>query len=176
MLLAMTALCLPALASPADGSDPVKYDLKIDRQSLSTALQEFATQSGVQIIFFAKVTDGIEAPTLRGKYTAADAVARLLDHSDLTFQQLNSKTIEVQPKAATNDLKKTVGSSIVGRRTTATWLRRTPRSRRTQAGNPKAKLRTPKIAKIKVQPRYLLQKTKNLEVSKKSRSRAATCE
>ena len=112
-LLATTALSFPVLAAPADGSDPVKYNLKIDRQSLSTALQEFATQSGIQIIFFAKVTDGHEAPSLEGRYTAADAVARLLDHSDLTFQQLNPKTIEVEPKAATNDLKQTVGSSFV---------------------------------------------------------------
>jgi iron complex outermembrane recepter protein len=113
-LVTMIALSLPVLALPADGSDPVKYNLKIDKQSLSTALQEFATQSGVQIIFFAKVTDGHEAPSLKGKFTAADAVARLLDHSDLTFQQLNPKTIQVEPKAATNDLKKVVGSSFTG--------------------------------------------------------------
>jgi iron complex outermembrane receptor protein len=113
-LVTMIALSLPVLALPADGSDPVKYNLKIDKQSLSTALQEFATQSGVQIIFFAKVTDGHEAPSLKGKFTAADAVARLLDHSNLTFQQLNAKTIQVEPKAATNDLKKTVGSSFTG--------------------------------------------------------------
>src|SRR5438477_11943173 len=106
-LVAMTILSLPVIDFTADGSDPIKYNYRIDKQSLSTALQEFATQSGVQIIFFAKVTDGIEAPSLRGKFTAADAMKRLLDHSDLTFQQLNSKTIEVEPRAATNDLKKT---------------------------------------------------------------------
>jgi iron complex outermembrane receptor protein len=113
-LVALTISSLPALAVPADGGDPVKYDLKIEKQSLSAALQEFAAQSGIQIIFFAKVTDGHEAPALKGKYTAADAVAHLLDHSDLTFQQLNPKTIEVEPKAATNDLRKNLESPFLG--------------------------------------------------------------
>ncbi len=113
-LVALMILGVPALAAPAHSSDPVKYDLKIDKQSLSSALQEFAAQSGVQIIFFAKVTDGHEAPALKGKYTAAEAVARLLDDSDLTFEQLNPKTIEVQPKAAASDLKRTVRSSFLG--------------------------------------------------------------
>jgi len=116
-LVAIAALSLPVLASPADGSEPVKYNLEIEKQSLSTALQEFATQSGIQIIFFAKVTDGHEAPSLKGKFTATEAIARLLDHSDLTFQQINPRTIQVEPNAATNDLKKDVGSSFAGRET-----------------------------------------------------------
>src|SRR5882757_9861123 len=113
MLLALAMLSLPVLALTADGGDPVKYNLKINKQPLSTALQEFATQYGVQIVFFAKVTDGHEVPSLEGKFTAADAMTRLLEHTNLTFQQLNSKTIEVQPKAVATALDKTGEASVV---------------------------------------------------------------
>src|SRR5882757_2301885 len=113
MLLALAMLSLPVLALTADGGDPVKYNLKINKQPLSTALQEFATQYGVQIVFFAKVTDGHEVPSLEGKFTAADAMTRLLEHTNLTFQQLNPKTIEVQPKAVATDLQTTGETSSV---------------------------------------------------------------
>jgi len=102
-----------ACAAPSYGGDAARYDLQIDRQPLSSALQEFAKQSGVQIIFFASLTDGQEAPSLKGKYTAADALQRLLNDSSLTFHELNAKTIEVQPVAAANDSKKVLGSSLV---------------------------------------------------------------
>ena len=104
-ILAIAAAWTPAFAMPADSVEPARYDLKIERQSLSSALQEFAKQSGVQIIFFSKVTDGFEAPSLSGKYTAAAALTKLLNDSQLTFKELNPKTIEVQPKAAVNNLE-----------------------------------------------------------------------
>jgi iron complex outermembrane recepter protein len=113
-LIALMALSLPVLAAPGDGMYTVKYDLKIDKRSLSAALQEFAAESGVQIIFFANLTDGHEAPALKGKYTAAAALALLLDHTDLTFQQLNSTTIEIHPSTTPNSFKKTVEPSFDG--------------------------------------------------------------
>jgi iron complex outermembrane receptor protein len=114
LLIALMTLSLPIHAAPLDSIDTVQYDLRIDKSSLSAALQEFAAQSGVQIIFFAKITDGHEAPALKGKYTAAAALTLLLDHTDLTFQPLNSKTIAIQPGSTSNNLKKTVDPSFQG--------------------------------------------------------------
>jgi iron complex outermembrane receptor protein len=114
LLIALMTLSLPVHAAPVDSIDTVQYDLRIDKSSLSAALQEFAAQSGVQIIFFAKITDGHEAPALKGKYTAAAALTLLLDHTDLTFQPLNSKTIAIQPGSTSNNLKKTVDPSFQG--------------------------------------------------------------
>jgi len=119
--IAALLLALPMMASSANGGDAIQYDLKIEHQPLSTALQEFAKQSGIQIIFFSKVTDGIEAPSIAGKYTAADALQRLLAHSELTFREINAKTIEVKPKAAVNDLRSSLApfsSSAQGRQST----------------------------------------------------------
>jgi iron complex outermembrane receptor protein len=88
-------------------SDPATYDLKIESQPLGSALQEFAKQSGIQVIFFSKVTDGHAAPELKGRFTTEAALARLLDDSKLTFREINPKTIEVRPLAAVNNLEAT---------------------------------------------------------------------
>jgi len=104
ILLAVMTAC-PTIAAPGQADDSIKYDLRIPKQPLSSALQEFAGQSGIQIIFFSKVTDGFEAPSIIGKYTAAAALRQMLDHTGLGFREINPKTIEIQPKDAVGDRK-----------------------------------------------------------------------
>ena len=81
----------------AAADEPVRYELAIQQQPLSAALQEFAKQSGIQIIFFSKLTDGYAAPALRGTYMPEAALSALLSGTNLTFNRVNAKTIEVQP-------------------------------------------------------------------------------
>ena len=77
-----------------------RYEIEIQPQPLGTALQELAKQSGIQIIFFSKLTDGHEAPALSGKYTPETALNALLQGTGLTFHQIDSKTIQVEPKTS----------------------------------------------------------------------------
>ena len=83
------------LAAAAPSTDPVKYHFKIDSQPLGAALQQFAEQSGVQIIFFSQVTEGLQAPALDGTYTISGALEVLLSGSHLIFRVINLKTIEI---------------------------------------------------------------------------------
>jgi iron complex outermembrane recepter protein len=76
------------------------YELKIGPQPLGTALQEFAKQSGIQIIFFSRLTDGHDAPALSGRYTSETALNALLQGTGLTFRLIDSKTIQVEPRTA----------------------------------------------------------------------------
>jgi outer membrane receptor for ferric coprogen and ferric-rhodotorulic acid len=73
------------------------FAVKIAPQALETALQEFARQSGTQIIFFSQVTDRLTTAGLDGRYTLSDAMRRLLADSGLTFRTLNEQAIEVRP-------------------------------------------------------------------------------
>jgi iron complex outermembrane receptor protein len=75
--------------------EPIKYHFQIDSQPLGAALQQFAKQSGVQIIFFSQVTEGLQAPALKGSYTIAGALEMLLSGSHLIFRVINPKTIEI---------------------------------------------------------------------------------
>jgi predicted porin len=86
------------LGSRAPADTAALYELKIRSQPLGAALQEFAKQSGIQIIFFSRITDGRDAPALSGKYTSENALNALLHGTGLTFRQIDGKTIQVEPQ------------------------------------------------------------------------------
>ena len=101
----LLCLCSVAIASitrltAAPSSEPVTYHFKIDSQPLGTALQQFAEQSGIQIIFFSQVTEGLQAPALHGTYTISSALEMLLSGSHLIFRVINPKTIEIRSATA----------------------------------------------------------------------------
>src|SRR3569833_111316 len=77
-----------------------RYEIEIQPQPLGTALQELAKQSGIQNIYFSKLTDGHEAPALSGKYTPETALNALLQGTRLNFHQIDSKTTQVEPKTS----------------------------------------------------------------------------
>jgi TonB-dependent siderophore receptor len=87
-------------------AEPSTYRLKIPEQSLGDALQEFSRQSGVQIIFFSGVTEGLTAPALDGQYTMSAALGALLANSKLRFRVINAKTVEVTNTPTTQSVSK----------------------------------------------------------------------
>jgi outer-membrane receptor for ferric coprogen and ferric-rhodotorulic acid len=96
----IAAGCAPGLIGAAPSTEPAKYDVNIDSQPLGTALQALAKQSGVQIIFFSQITEGLRAPALEGQFTVSTALELLLAHSRLTFRLINPKTIEIRALGA----------------------------------------------------------------------------
>ena len=86
------------------------YQLKIDPQPLTTALQQFAKQSGLQIVYFGKVAEGHEAAAVAGNLSAAEALKRLLAGTDLQFEALDRHTIAISTKGAA---KTTASSSDI---------------------------------------------------------------
>jgi outer membrane receptor for ferric coprogen and ferric-rhodotorulic acid len=96
----IAAGCAPGLIGAAPTTESAKYDIKIDSQPLGTALQALAKQTGVQVIFFSQITEGLRAPALEGRFTVSTALERLLTHSRLTFRVINPKTIEIRALGA----------------------------------------------------------------------------
>lgn len=89
---------LPALSFAAlEDSAPVEFNIGSE-QPLSQALTQFASQSGIQVIFMSKATDGLLAPTLQGRYTPSAALERLLSDSPLTYRQIRPDTVEIRAK------------------------------------------------------------------------------
>lgn len=93
--------CVPRLVMGTESSAPAKCSVKIDRQPLATALQQFGSQCGVQIIFFSQVTEGLQAHALKASGSVLEALPILLSDAHLTFRVINPKTIEILPAAAT---------------------------------------------------------------------------
>ena len=94
--LTLALVCAGLFPGALLAAEPAPYTLHIGSQSLDSALQEFARQTGIQIIFFSYLTDGQRAPALDGTYTADVAMNALLAHSMLTFRWVNAKTIEIR--------------------------------------------------------------------------------
>jgi iron complex outermembrane recepter protein len=92
-------LSLPA-AVTAFADDAAQYQLTIPAQPLRTALQDFARQSGIDVLVSSRITQSYDAPVLDGRYTPAGALQTLLNGTGLTFRVLDDKTIEVQPPQA----------------------------------------------------------------------------
>ncbi len=89
-MLLMSLACAAPDASPRYGLS-IRAGLPLDE-----ALQELARQTGIQVVFFSKITAGRSAPELSGEYTLTAALTRLLEGSDLTFRQVNEHTVEVR--------------------------------------------------------------------------------
>jgi iron complex outermembrane recepter protein len=89
-------LCTDLFSPDTPGAEPDVYTLRIASQPLETALQEFARQTGLEIIVFSNLTDGQRAPTLVGRYTIDAALKALLADSMLTFHRVNPKTVEIR--------------------------------------------------------------------------------
>jgi iron complex outermembrane receptor protein len=87
-------LCLPATV-PVLAGEADQYQLMIPQQSMQTALQELARQSGVQVVFAPEATQGIKAPVLMGRYSPAVALQALLQDTGLASRQLDDKTFAV---------------------------------------------------------------------------------
>lgn len=91
----MAAWLQPFATSSAADTASREHDLQIERQPLARALQEFAKQSGIQIIFFSDIATGREVLPLHGRFTIAAALEQMLIDSQLTYRQINDNTIEV---------------------------------------------------------------------------------
>ena len=110
----IAAGCAPGLICAAPSTEPAKYDFKIDSQPLGAALQALARQSGVQIIFFSQITEGLRAPALKGQFTLSAALELLLARSRLTFRVINPKTIEIRALGADSSQSQPDGSAAKG--------------------------------------------------------------
>jgi iron complex outermembrane recepter protein len=97
LVLAMGLAWMSAFQGQVRSAEPAVYTLHIASQPLDSALQDFARQTGIQIIFFSSVTDGRRAVALDGTYTVDAAMKALLAGSRLTFRRVNAKTIQIGP-------------------------------------------------------------------------------
>lgn len=96
--------CMSAIA-PAFAAE--QYRLDIESQPLSSALQEFAEQSGLQIVYYTEVAEGQQAKAVAGTLTAEEALRRLLANTDdLQFETLDEHTIAIREKHSNSSTSK----------------------------------------------------------------------
>lgn len=80
-----------------------KFSLSIESQELAAALQEFASQTGLQIVYFAKIAENAK-PThrLNGEFSAEQALDQLLDGTDLVYSSIDENTYSISRRGSDN--------------------------------------------------------------------------
>src|SRR5438105_6741802 len=70
-------------------------EFHIPAMDAASALTEFSTQSGTQMLFDFNVVQGARTARLEGRHTIRDALGILLAGSGLTFRAVNEITVSV---------------------------------------------------------------------------------
>ncbi len=92
-LAIVVTMCLVFLTALADG----KPGLSIAPQSLTGALTELAEQTGLQLVYPSRLTEGINSTGADGEMPG-DVLVELLAGTDLTFEYINANTITLKEK------------------------------------------------------------------------------
>jgi iron complex outermembrane receptor protein len=95
------ALWLAVSPTALARANPESFD--IAAQAMPSALRLFAAQAHVQLLFDYKALARLRTGPVRGRMQPADALALLLKGSGYTFQQVNERTIAIQPASAAAD-------------------------------------------------------------------------
>jgi iron complex outermembrane receptor protein len=90
------ALCASAMAQSPSALTKV-FPLDIPAEPLSTALQDFARQTGLQVAGLSEVVSrGPNVGPLKGRYSVEQAMESLLRSQGLTFSLVDPRTVAVQ--------------------------------------------------------------------------------
>src|SRR5687768_13203006 len=97
-LLAICATSAFLVFSPAEASEELSRD--IAAQPLAQALSEFATQTGLQLVYVSEIAATYTSGSAPRGLAAADALERLLTGTGLRFEFLNSRTVRIFAEAS----------------------------------------------------------------------------
>jgi iron complex outermembrane receptor protein len=134
-VLASLMLCNLAVAGdPA----PIRVAFNIPQQPLSDALAEWSRQSGLQVLQRESDTSAPEviSAKVRGEYSPAEALARMLVKTGLKYEFVNERTVRVSAAEATKANATTGGNErpLVGERAQSESPRTGEQSGRSEAG------------------------------------------
>lgn len=78
-----------AMQQAVADEEQTKYELDIPSQPLSSAMKQLADATGLQVLYFTAIADGIKSTTVSGNYTKDEAVKLMLQGSELVAVQLD---------------------------------------------------------------------------------------
>ena len=98
--LTLGMLAWSACTTPAHAAEqPNGMRFAIPAQSLATALIAYSKQANVQVLTAGRTVEGLRSNALSGTFAPADALARLLAGTRITFAFVDAHTVVVKPRA-----------------------------------------------------------------------------
>jgi iron complex outermembrane recepter protein len=101
MKIAIRIICATLISIASSGvalcqaSTTRPINFQIASQPVGDALLELARQTGLQVVFYADAVQGITAPAVVGRYTADEALSKILRETTLTASFVNAKTVTI---------------------------------------------------------------------------------
>jgi len=92
-------------------SEPV-LSAAIAPQPLSSALADFAHQTGLQLVYISRVAEGRASKGAPAGLTPKEALRQLLDGTGLSFEFLNPRTVRIYEPAAAAQAPRALDSSV----------------------------------------------------------------
>jgi hypothetical protein len=92
----MLIRCLALTLAGAQGyASTTLRHFDIQSQSAASALNEFARQADITLVFSSALVANHQTPGIRGDFTVIDGLRKLLDGTGLSFQQVSDTTIAI---------------------------------------------------------------------------------
>jgi iron complex outermembrane receptor protein len=109
--IALASSMAVGYAHAGQGADQQRFNLDIEAQPIGDALSRLAEDSGLQIVFYTELAEGVSAPRLAGVYTARTALDRLLGGTRLDYEFINERTVAIRsrPSAQSQPLTAAAG-------------------------------------------------------------------
>ena len=101
-----------ALSQTSSASGTQTHTYHIGSQALGTALQEFASQAGLQLLFSESDVAGMQTQGLQGNFSADQALQRLLAGSGLVFEFPKPDAVIIRKPGGGPDPGATLNSSV----------------------------------------------------------------
>ena len=139
LLIGVSVAAVLICAGPAPAQPPAqaateetRFTFDIPAQPLQNAVTAFGFQSGYQVAVDQATLTGLTGKEVRGHFTPAEALSRLLAGTGVTYRLIdeNSVTLAVASPSATNGSATVLSSSQPTDRLTVMWLRVAPPARR----------------------------------------------
>ncbi len=89
------AIILILSARSALAEDAEIY-FNVPPQAMSDALNIYAEQAGIEILYLSSIVDGLQANGITGNYPPREALEKLLEGSGLTFEYLDDKKVSIR--------------------------------------------------------------------------------
>ena len=98
--LAVLIRCLAlAMLGAQAFADPTLRHFDIQTQATASALNEFARQADITLVFASALVDKHQMVGIKGDFTVLEALKRLLDGTGLSFTQVSATTIAISAEA-----------------------------------------------------------------------------
>lgn len=111
-LLAACLAGMPSLAPAQETKSAATVTVNIERQPMEAALNSFATQTGLQLLFRVEevIRPGLTSQRVVGTLTPEAALKQMLEESGLRFEFINARTVAIRTlEGADGESKPTAG-------------------------------------------------------------------